>query len=179
VQGISQSAVASKATYRDRRHAGVVLARELSGYAGDNPIIVAIPRGGVPVGAAVAQALKAELDVMVVHKLAVPGHPHIAAGAMASSGAANINHRAIGSSGISPVALEHALDKGRLVLEQQERDLRSGRPAKSVAGRTAIVIDDGITKHDVAYCNRRVARARCKQGSSCGARRRVPKKSSR
>jgi putative phosphoribosyl transferase len=144
VQPINESSSASVAAYRDRHHAGVVLARELSGYAGHNPVVVAIPHGGVPVAAAVALALRAELDVMVVHKLGVPGHPHIAAGALASSGAANINHRAIGSLGISPIALERALDKERLVLEQHERELRGGRPAKSVEGRTVIVVDDGI-----------------------------------
>lgn len=144
MQVTNQSAVAGEAIYRDRHHAGVVLARELSGYAGQSPLIVAIPHGGVPVAAAVAQALEAELDIMVVHKLGVPGHPHIAAGALTSGGAANINHRAIGSFGVTPVALERALDRERLVLEQHERVLRSGRPAKSVAGRTVIVVDDGI-----------------------------------
>jgi len=144
VQVINQSAVASEATYRDRHHAGVVLARALSGYADHDPVIVAIPNGGVPLGVAVAQALKAELDVLVVQKLGVPGHPHIAAGALTSGGAANINHRAMGSFGVSPVALERALDKERLVLEQHERELRSGRPAKRLDGRTVIVVDDGV-----------------------------------
>jgi putative phosphoribosyl transferase len=144
VQATNQSPVANQATYRDRHHAGVVLARELSCYAGHHSLVIAIPHGGVPVGAAVAQALRAELDIMVVHKLGVPGHPHIAAGALTSSGAANINHRAMGSFGVSPVALERALEKERIVLEQHERELRSGRPAKSVTGRTVIVVDDGI-----------------------------------
>lgn len=144
MQTIAQGPVGSEATYRDRHHAGVVLARELSRYAERNPVVVAIPHGGVPVGAAVAHALNAELDIMIVHKLGVPGHPHVAAGALTSSGAANVNHRALGSFGVSPVALERALDNERLVLERHEHELRSGRAAKSVAGRTVIVVDDGV-----------------------------------
>lgn len=140
----SSDSSSSDVLYRDRNHAGVVLARELGRYSGKNPLVVAIPHGGVPVGAAVAQALAADLDILVVHKLGVPGHPYIAAGALASSGAANINHRAIGSFGLSPIALERALDKERLVLEQQERELRGGLPAKSVVGRTVLLVDDGV-----------------------------------
>ncbi|HEX2870527.1 MAG TPA: phosphoribosyltransferase family protein [Polyangiaceae bacterium] len=121
-----------------------MLARDLAGYSEKNPLVVAIPHGGVPVGAAVAKALGAELDILVVHKLGVPGHPYIAAGALASSGAANVNHRAIGSFGISPIALEQGLEKERLALEQHELELRGGRPASSVVGRTVIVVDDGI-----------------------------------
>lgn len=160
MQVINRAAVANEATYRDRHHAGVVLARELSDYAGREPVIVAIPHGGVPVAAAVAQALGGELDIMVVHKLGVPGHPHIAAGALTSSGAANINHRAMGSFGVSPVALERALDKERLVLEQHERELRCGRPEKSVADRTVIVVDDGIATGTTLRTAIRALRAR-------------------
>jgi putative phosphoribosyl transferase len=136
--------LATEATYRDRHHAGIVLARELGPFTEQHPLVIAIPNGGVPVAAVVAQVLGVELDVMLVHKLGVPGHPHIAAGALTSSGAANINHRAMGSFGISPVALERALDKERLVLEQHERELRGGRPAKSLSGRVVIVVDDGV-----------------------------------
>lgn len=134
----------STVTFRDRHHAGILLARALTAYSSKRPLVVAIARGGVPVGAAVASALDAPMDTLVVRKLGVPGHPHIAAGALASSGASNINHRTIGSIGISPIALERALDKERLLLEQQERELRGGRAAKSVAGRTLIVVDDGV-----------------------------------
>lgn len=144
VEVIGSNSPPAQVAYRDRHHAGVVLARELSHYSGANALVVAIPHGGVPVGAAVARALAAELDILVVHKLGVPGHPYIAAGALASSGAANINHRAIGSLGLSSVALEQALEKERIELEQRERELHGGRPARSVVGRTVIVVDDGI-----------------------------------
>lgn len=144
VDSISRASSSAPVTFRDRNHAGVLLARALSDFAPKKALVIAIARGGVPVGAAVAAAMHAELDVMVVHKLGVPGHPHIAAGALATSGAANINHRAIGSLGISPIALERALDKERLVLEQRERELRGGRSPQDVTGRTLIVVDDGV-----------------------------------
>lgn len=144
VEVIGSNSPLAQAAYRDRHHAGVVLARELGDYSEKNPLVVAIPHGGVPVGAAVAMALAAELDILMVHKLGVPGHPYIAAGALASSGAANVNHRAIGSFGISPIALEQGLEKERLSLEQHELALRGGRPAKSVVGRTVIIVDDGV-----------------------------------
>lgn len=144
--------VASSDTlYRDRHHAGVLLAKCLTTQASRRPLIVAIARGGVPVAAAVASELGAELDVMVVQKLGVPGHPYISAGALSSRGASSINHKALGGFGISPVALDRVLDKERLVLAQQEREIRGSALPRAVEGRLVIVVDDvvmtGTTLH--------------------------------
>lgn len=106
--------------------------------------MVAIPRGGAPVALAVAQQLSADLDILLVHKFGVPGHPYISGGAVASDGSGTINHAALGSFGVTPVTLERALEKELRELKQSENELRSGRPAKPVAGRTVIVVDDGI-----------------------------------
>lgn len=130
--------------YRDRRHAGLVLAQELAGFSARSPLVVAVPRGGVPVAQAVAQQLSAELDILLVHKFGVPGHPYISGGAVASDGSGTINHAALGSFGVTPVTLERALDKELHELRLLEKELRAGRPAKPVAGRTVIVVDDGI-----------------------------------
>lgn len=130
--------------YRDRYHAGLVLAQELVPFGAPTALVVAIPRGGVPVGLAIAQQLSAELDVLLIHKFGVPGHPYISGGAVASDGSGTINHAALGSFGLTSVTLERALEKDLRELKQLEADLRSGRAARPVAGRTVILVDDGI-----------------------------------
>lgn len=121
-----------------------MLGRHLAGYAVRSPLIIAIARGGLPVAAAVAEELEADLDVVVIQKLGVPGHPHITAGALSSRGASSINHRALGAFGVSPIALDRALDKERLALEQQEREIRGNRPAREISGRLVILVDDAV-----------------------------------
>jgi putative phosphoribosyl transferase len=136
--------VASTTLYRDRHHAGITLARDLTGLASRQPLIVAVARGGVPVAAAVAAELGAELDVLVVQKLGIPGHPHITAGALSSRGASSINHKALGGFGISPLALDRVLDKERLILAQQEREIRGNVTPKRVHDRLVILVDDAV-----------------------------------
>jgi putative phosphoribosyl transferase len=130
--------------YRDRHHAGVVLARELASFAEQSPLLIALPRGGIPVGDAVARELRAELDILLVHKFGVPGHPYISGGALASDGSGTINHHALGSFGLSPVTLERAVDKELSELKRLEAELRDGHPPKPVAGRTVVIVDDGV-----------------------------------
>ena len=99
--------------FRDRRHAGQVLARSLAGYANRPDVIVlALPRGGVPVGYEVAQALQAPLDVFVVRKLGVPGHEEYAMGALASGGVRVLNDDVVQGLGISPEVID-AVDPHR------------------------------------------------------------------
>ncbi len=130
-------------TFRDREHAGRLLARELAEYQAESPLVIGIPRGGVPVAAVVARELGAELDVMVVRKLGVPGHEELAMGTMADVVAPILNRIVLESFGITKVALDRVMARERAELERRELELRGGRPAKPVAGRTVILVDDG------------------------------------
>jgi predicted phosphoribosyltransferase len=131
--------------YRDRRHAGRVLAAMLQPYASRSDLLVlALPRGGVPVAYEVAQALEAPLDVFVVRKLGVPGQPELAMGALASGGTRVLQGAVIELLGISPDDVELAVLREERELLRRERIYRRGRPALDVAGRTVILVDDGL-----------------------------------
>jgi putative phosphoribosyl transferase len=131
--------------FRDRRHAGRVLAQALSRYAGRRDVIVlALPRGGVPVGFEVAAALQAPLDVFVVRKLGVPGHEEYAMGAIATGGVRVLNDEVVRSLGLPEAAVEAVVRSEQTELERRERLYRDDRPPPVVRGRTAIVIDDGL-----------------------------------
>ena len=131
--------------FRDRRHAGRVLAQSLSRYAGRHDVIVlALPRGGVPVAFEVAAALRAPLDVFVVRKLGVPGHEEYAMGAIASGGVRVLNDEMVHSIGLPEAAVERVLRAAQFELERRERLYRDARPPPEVRGRTAIVVDDGL-----------------------------------
>src|SRR5512146_2406269 len=111
--------------FRDRREAGRRLATQLRHYAGDHDVVVlALPRGGVPVGYEIARALGVPLDVMVVRKLGVPGQPELAMGAIASGGIRVIDRRIVDSIGIPDRVLEAASQRERAELERRERAFR-------------------------------------------------------
>lgn len=131
--------------FEDRAHAGRVLADLLRQYA-DQPdvLVLALPRGGVPVAYEVAQALHAELDVMVVRKLGVPGQEELAFGAIASGGVEVHNDDIIAQLGLSQEAIAQVAARERQELLRRERMYRANRPALQVAGRTVILIDDGV-----------------------------------
>jgi putative phosphoribosyl transferase len=131
--------------FRDRRHAGRLLASELEGYA-DRPdlLVLALPRGGVPVGYEVARALNAPLDVFLVRKLGVPGHEELAMGAIASGGVRVINDSVVRNMGVPPSAIEQVAQEERLELDRRERAYRGERAAPELAGRTVILVDDGL-----------------------------------
>ena len=131
--------------FRDRTEAGRVLAERLAEYA-DRPdvIVLALPRGGVPVGYEVAQALHAPLDVFIVRKLGVPGHEELAMGAVATGGVRVLNEQVVRALGIP----DHVIDSvARWELEElarRERVYRGDRPPPDVQGRTVILVDDGL-----------------------------------
>lgn len=131
--------------FRDRRHAGQVLARALARYA-DRPgvIVLALPRGGVPVGFEVARALGAPLDVFVVRKLGFPGNDEYAMGAIASGGARVIDEALLRQAGVSPAAVERVVQQEERELRRRERAYRGDLPPVELAGRTAILVDDGL-----------------------------------
>jgi len=131
--------------FRDRRDAGIQLAEQLSAYAGDpNLIVLALPRGGVPVAYEVARTLQAPLDVFVVRKLGVPGHRELAMGAIASGGVRVLNPEVMDFLHISNAVIDLVAEAEQQELDRQERAYRGNRPLPELAGRTLIVVDDGL-----------------------------------
>jgi len=132
--------------FQDRRDAGRQLAAKLASYASDPSVLVlGLPRGGVPVAYEVARALHAPLDVFVVRKLGVPGHRELAMGAIASGGVRVLNPDVIDGLRIPPPAVEAVAARELLELERQQRAYRGDAPPlPDLAGRTVIVVDDGL-----------------------------------
>jgi predicted phosphoribosyltransferase len=131
--------------YLDRREAGRVLARQLGNYAGQPDVIVlALPRGGVPVAYEAAKTLGAPLDVFLVRKLGVPGHEELAMGAIASGGVLVVNDEVASALGIPDSIINSVAAFEQRELERRERAYRAGRPAPDVRGRTVILVDDGL-----------------------------------
>src|SRR5687768_10894507 len=131
--------------YANRREAGAALAAQLSQYRSRGDVVVlALPRGGVPVGYEVARALEAPLDVFVVRKLGAPGHRELAMGAIASGGVRVLNRDVIGWYGISPAAIEATAREELAELERRERAYREGRGGLDLKGKTVILVDDGL-----------------------------------
>ncbi len=131
--------------FRNRREAGKILARKLMAYANRPDVLVlALPRGGVPVAFEVARALCAPLDLFLVRKLGVPGHEELAMGAIASWGARVLNDDVVRGLQISDDIIERVAARERRELERRDRSYRAGRPAPNVRGRTIILVDDGL-----------------------------------
>lgn len=132
-------------TYRNRQEAGRVLAELLRPYAGQPGVIVlALPRGGVPIGYEVAHALHAPLDVFLVRKLGVPGHEELAMGALASGGVRVLNPEVIHLLHLPPEVIERVTAEEQQELERRQQVYRPGRPPPQVQGRTVILVDDGL-----------------------------------
>jgi putative phosphoribosyl transferase len=130
--------------FADRTDAGRRLATELRSYAGPNVLVLALPRGGVPVAFEVAQALDAPLDIFLVRKLGVPGHEELAMGAIASGGTMVLNEDVIAMAGISSDMIERAAEREWRELERREESYRGDRPRPDVRGATIILVDDGL-----------------------------------
>src|SRR5439155_9049054 len=131
--------------FRNRSEAGRFLAGTLDRYKGQNDLLVlALPRGGVPVAYEVAKALNAPLDVFIVRKLGVPGHEELAMGAIASGGVRALNRSVIEQLNISQSAIDAAATREGEELQRRERLYRDGKPSPDIAGRTVILVDDGL-----------------------------------
>jgi predicted phosphoribosyltransferase len=131
--------------FRDRTEAGQYLATKLGAYSGRSDVIIlALPRGGVPVGYEVAVALHATLDVFMVRKLGLPGHEELAIGAIATGGAKVFDHYLIRELGISEEELARVVAREERELERREIEYRGHRPPVSVTGHTTILVDDGL-----------------------------------
>jgi putative phosphoribosyl transferase len=131
--------------FQDRREAGARLAEVLEPlHQQDDLLVLALPRGGVPVGYEVARALDAPLDVFVVRKLGVPGHEEFAMGAIASGGVRVFNEDVVERLDIDPDSIERVTRREQAELERREQLYRGGRPPAMLEGRTAILVDDGL-----------------------------------
>ena len=130
--------------FADRREAGVVLAAELQHLDSDDVVVLALPRGGVPVAYEVARRLGAPMDVFVVRKLGMPGYPELAMGAIASGGVRVMNDDVLTWYRPTASAIEAVTREERAELERRERAYRDGRPLAPVKGRVAILVDDGL-----------------------------------
>lgn len=131
--------------FRDRAHAGRVLAERLRSYASrENVLVLGLPRGGVPVAFEVASALEAPLDVLVVRKLGVPAHEELAMGALASGGIRVLNEALVRELSLDDELIARATASETRELERRERLLRGERDPVDVAGRTVILVDDGL-----------------------------------
>jgi len=131
--------------YLDRNHAGLVLAELLKNYNRQkNTIILALPRGGVPVAYEVAMKLCLELDVFVVRKLGVPGHKELAMGALASGGTVVFNDEIINYLQIQKSSIDRVIKSEQEELTRREHLYRGNKPFPLLAGKTIILVDDGI-----------------------------------
>jgi len=120
------------------------LAEKLLGYSGPDTRVLALPRGGVPVAYEVARALRAPLDVLVVRKIGAPGHEELALGAIASGGVRVLNDETIAALGVDAQTLEAISERESEELRRREIAYRGALPPLDVAGRTVILVDDGL-----------------------------------
>jgi predicted phosphoribosyltransferase len=131
--------------FRNRQHAGELLAGHLAAYRGQsNALVLALPRGGVPVAAVLARELGLPLDVFPVRKLGAPGQPEYAMGAIAVNGLVVLHQQAIASLRVSQSTLDAVIAREHEELLRQERVYRDPRPPLILAGKTLILVDDGL-----------------------------------
>ncbi len=130
--------------FRDRRHAGEVLAARLDRYRGHNALVLGLPRGGVVVAAQVARGLDAELDVVVARKLPSPISPELAIGAVTANGGRFLNADVIAAFNVFEAYIEAVSEPQRAEARRREAELRGRRAAPSIAGRVVILVDDGL-----------------------------------
>lgn len=131
--------------FKNRSEAGRFLVEQLSAYANrPDTLVLALPRGGVPVAYEVAKALGAPLDVFQVRKLGLPGHEELAMGAIATGGVRVLNPEVVEYLRIPEEVIDEVTERERRELERRERLYREGRPALSAQGRVVILVDDGL-----------------------------------
>lgn len=146
--------------FADRRDAGRQLAAVVRALAPADAVVLGLPRGGVPVADEVARAIDAPLDVLVVRKLGLPSRPEVAMGAIGEEGAEVVDDGIVGRGGVTPDEFAAVLSRERAELESRVRRFRGDRPPLPLAGRTALIVDDGVATGATARVACRVARAR-------------------
>lgn len=147
--------------FADRVEAGRALGERLLMYATRADVIVlALPRGGVPVGLEVSRAISAPLDVLVVRKLGLPGQEELAMGALASGGTRVLNEDLVAELRLDDALIERVAEREAAEIERRERLYRGSHPPAEVAGRSVILVDDGLATGATMHAAVRVVRAR-------------------
>ena len=146
------------ARFRDRTAAGRELARHLEHLRGGSPVVLGLPRGGVPLAAEVAETLGAPLDVIVVRKLGVPARPELAMGAIGEGGTRVLDERTVRQFGVTEEQLARVQEQEWALLHRRATRYREGRERLDLTGRTAILVDDGIATGATARVACRIAR---------------------
>jgi putative phosphoribosyl transferase len=145
--------------FRDRTDAGRQLAARLVGHRGTDAVVLALPRGGVPVAVEVARALLLPLDVLVVRKLGSPGQPELGMGAVSEGGAFYLDRGVVADVGATSEEIEETTVRELTEVERRVRGFRGGRPLLAVSGKTAIVVDDGIATGGTVHAALRALRS--------------------
>jgi putative phosphoribosyl transferase len=130
--------------FQDRIDAGRQLAETLKSYRPNEMIILALPRGGVPVGYEIAQALHIPLEVLIIRKLGVPGHEELAMGALGPNGLTVFNEDVLRMHQLSPAAINRVVARETDELNRRSRFFRGNRPFPDLAGKTVVIVDDGL-----------------------------------
>lgn len=145
--------------FKDRAEAGLLLANELAHYQLERPVVLAIPRGGVPVASPVADRLRAPLDVIIVRKIGVPNQPEVAMGAVGEDETCVRDEHLIKSLGISDAMFDALMLSEFGEVERRAHRYRKLVPRVDIGGRTVVIVDDGIATGSTALAAVRVARA--------------------
>ncbi len=130
--------------FENRDEAGKALAEELSELKGENPLILGVPRGAVPMAAVVADRLDGELDVVIVRKLGAPGNPELAIGSVTEDGEAIVNDELARRTGASDEYIEQETQRQMQRIEERKRAYREARPKVPMEGRIVVIVDDGF-----------------------------------
>ena len=145
--------------FTDRIHAGRELARSLARFRGSQPLVLALPRGGVPIGQEVASALDSDLDVLVVRKLGAPTNPEFAFGAVGEGGTVILDEQSVSSLHLDDATLQRIVDASRQEIDRRVDVYRRGRALPSLEGRTVIIVDDGLATGSTAAAAVEVVRS--------------------